>query len=37
MVHVEGVFSNLWVIIGALTITLLQLLFTYWPPMQKLS
>ncbi|PPD03810.1 MAG: carbonate dehydratase [Methylobacter sp.] len=35
MFHV-GVFSNLWVIIGALTMTLLQLLFTYWPPMQKL-
>lgn len=35
MFHV-GVFSNLWVIVGALTMTLLQLLFTYWPPMQKL-
>jgi cation-transporting P-type ATPase F len=35
MFHV-GVFSNLWVIFGALTMTLLQLLFTYWPPMQKL-
>jgi Ca2+-transporting ATPase len=35
MFHV-GVFSNLWVIFGALTMTALQLLFTYWPPMQKL-
>jgi Ca2+-transporting ATPase len=35
MFHV-GVFSNLWVIFGALTMTLLQCLFTYWPPMQKL-
>lgn len=35
MFHV-GVFSNLWVIIGALIMMLLQLLFTYWPPMQKL-
>jgi cation-transporting ATPase F len=35
MFHV-GVFSNLWVIFGSLTMTLLQLLFTYWPPMQKL-
>ncbi|MDP2902859.1 MAG: cation-transporting P-type ATPase [Methylovulum sp.] len=35
MFHV-GVFSNLWVIFGALTMTLLQLLFTYWSPMQKL-
>jgi Ca2+-transporting ATPase len=35
MFHV-GVFSNLWVIFGALTMTLLQLVFTYWPPMQKL-
>jgi cation-transporting ATPase F len=31
-----GVFSNLWVIFGAVCMTLLQLLFTYWPPMQKL-
>jgi Ca2+-transporting ATPase len=31
-----GVFSNLWVIFGALSMTLLQLLFTYWLPMQKL-
>ena len=35
MFHV-GVFSNLWVIFGALCMTLLQLLFTYWSPMQKL-
>jgi Ca2+-transporting ATPase len=35
MFHV-GVFSNLWVIFGSLTMTALQLLFTYWPPMQKL-
>jgi Ca2+-transporting ATPase len=35
MFHI-GVFSNLWVIFGALMMTLLQLLFTYWPPMQKL-
>jgi Ca2+-transporting ATPase len=35
MFHV-GIFSNLWLIFGALTMTLLQLLFTYWPPMQKL-
>ncbi|MFI3186288.1 MAG: cation-transporting P-type ATPase [Methylococcaceae bacterium] len=35
MLHV-GLFSNLWVIFGALCMTLLQLLFTYWPPMQKL-
>lgn len=35
MFHV-GVFSNLWVIAGAMCMTLLQLLFTYWSPMQKL-
>lgn len=35
MFHV-GVFSNLWVIFGTVCMTLLQLLFTYWPPMQKL-
>jgi len=35
MFHV-GLFSNLWVIFGALTMTALQLLFTYWSPMQKL-
>ena len=35
MLHV-GIFSNLWVIFGALTMTLFQLLFTYWEPMQKL-
>jgi Ca2+-transporting ATPase len=35
MFHV-GVFSNLWVIFGSLTMTALQLLFIYWPPMQKL-
>ena len=35
MFHV-GIFSNLWLIFGALTMTLLQLLFTYWPPMQKM-
>lgn len=35
MFHV-GVFSNLWLIFGVSTMTLLQLLFTYWPPMQRL-
>jgi len=35
MFHV-GVFSNLWVIFGVVSMTLLQLLFTYWPPMQAL-
>ncbi|QPK61564.1 cation-transporting P-type ATPase [Methylomonas sp. LL1] len=35
MFHV-GVFSNLWVIFGVTSMTLLQLLFTYWPPMQAL-
>jgi len=35
MFHV-GVFSNLWVIFGVVSMTLLQLLFTYWPPMQGL-
>ncbi len=35
MFHV-GVFSNLWVIFGVVSMTLLQLLFTYWPPMQTL-
>jgi Ca2+-transporting ATPase len=35
MFHV-GMFSNLWVIVGAMTMTLMQLLFTYWSPMQKL-
>ncbi len=31
-----GVFSNLWVIFGVLSMGLLQLLFTYWHPMQSL-
>lgn len=35
MFHV-GVFSNLWVIFGVIMMTLLQLMFTYWPPMQSL-
>lgn len=35
MFHV-GLFSNLWVIFGVVSMTLLQLLFTYWPPMQAL-
>ena len=35
MFHV-GVFSNLWVIFGVISMTLLQLMFTYWPPMQAL-
>jgi len=35
MFHV-GVFSNLWLIFGVIGMTLLQLLFTYWPPMQQL-
>jgi cation-transporting ATPase F len=35
MFHV-GVFSNLWVIYGVALMTILQLLFTYWPPMQRL-
>ncbi|MDD2760471.1 MAG: cation-transporting P-type ATPase [Methylomonas sp.] len=35
MFHV-GVFSNPWVIFGVVSMTLLQLMFTYWPPMQAL-
>lgn len=35
MLHV-GLFSNLWVILGVLAMTGLQLLFTYWPPMQAI-
>lgn len=35
MLHV-GLFSNLWAIFGAIAMVLLQLLFTYWPPMQAL-
>ncbi|OAI04365.1 cation-transporting P-type ATPase [Methylomonas methanica] len=35
MFHV-GVISNGWLIFGVCCMTLLQLLFTYWPPMQKL-
>ena len=35
MLHV-GIFSNLWVIFGACSMILLQILFTYWPPMQRL-
>jgi Ca2+-transporting ATPase len=35
MFHV-GVFSNLWVIFGVFSMILLQMLFTYWPPMQAL-
>jgi Ca2+-transporting ATPase len=35
MFHI-GIFSNLWLIFGAVCMTLLQLLFTYWSPMQKL-
>lgn len=31
-----GVFSNPWVIFGVISMTLLQLLFTYWPPMHML-
>lgn len=31
-----GVFSNPWVIVGVVIMALLQLLFTYWPPMQML-
>ena len=31
-----GVFSNRWVLFGVSSMTLLQLLFTYWPPMQNL-
>ncbi|MBS4051064.1 MAG: cation-transporting P-type ATPase [Methylomonas sp.] len=31
-----GLFSNLWVIFGVLGMLLLQVLFTYWPPMQRL-
>ncbi len=31
-----GLFSNLWVIFGVVSMTLLQLLFTYWSPMQRL-
>jgi Ca2+-transporting ATPase len=35
MLHV-GIFSNLWVIFGVCCMILLQILFTYWPPMQRL-
>jgi magnesium-transporting ATPase (P-type) len=35
MFHI-GVFSNLWVIFGVAAMTVLQMLFTYWPPMQRL-
>ena len=35
MLHV-GIFSNLWVIFGVCSMILLQILFTYWPPMQRL-
>lgn len=35
MFHV-GLFSNPWVIFGITSMTLLQLLFTYWSPMQQL-
>jgi len=31
-----GVFSNLWLIFGVVSMILLQLLFTYWPTMQAL-
>lgn len=31
-----GLFSNLWVIFGVVAMLLLQILFTYWPPMQHL-
>ncbi len=31
-----GLFSNLWLVCGVICMTLLQLLFTYWPPMQAL-
>ena len=35
MLHV-GIFSNLWVIFGVCSMILLQILFTYWQPMQRL-
>ena len=35
MLHV-GLFSNGWVIFGVFSMIALQLLFTYWPPMQRL-
>lgn len=35
MLHV-GLFSNLWVIFGVFCMIALQMLFTYWPPMQAL-
>ena len=35
MFHV-GLCSNPWLIFGVILMTLLQLLFTYWPPMQAL-
>lgn len=35
MFHV-GVFSNPWVIFGVTSMILLQLMFTYWPPMHAL-
>ncbi|MCQ8105321.1 cation-transporting P-type ATPase [Methylomonas sp. SURF-2] len=31
-----GLFSNPWVIFGVLGMVMLQMLFTYWPPMQAL-
>ncbi|MCK9609409.1 MAG: cation-transporting P-type ATPase [Methylomonas sp.] len=31
-----GIFSNLWVIFGVVSMVLLQAMFTYWPPMQAL-
>ncbi|MDD1620881.1 MAG: cation-transporting P-type ATPase [Methylococcaceae bacterium] len=35
MFHV-GLFSNPWVIFGVISMILLQLMFTYWPPMHML-
>jgi cation-transporting ATPase F len=35
MFHI-GLFTNLWVIFGVTSMVLLQLLFTYWSPMQTL-
>lgn len=35
MFHV-GVFSNLWVLFGVSSMAALQVLFTYWPPMNRL-
>lgn len=35
MAHV-GVFSNRWILFGVLSMAVVQVLFTYWPPMNRL-